>query len=255
MWDPTTPTTLYIGTDIGVFVAQNITTGATQPKWYTYNAGWTDVTMIMDLQVAPNGKIRAGTYGKGLWENAMVAGSLPVTFESFNVNPTDKGNQVTWVVGVQDNVDHYEVEYSNDGVNYRSVASLQARAGTHITYSYLHRITNTKIGYYRIKEVDMDGNVMYSAVEVIKPQQLIASMTAYPNPTVGNMKVIIPTSIQGTYYLKIYDESGKLVLSKAMQAQQGVTEANLNVAHFAAGTYQLVCQDDQSRFVTRIVKR
>jgi hypothetical protein len=255
MWDPTTPSTLYVGTDMGVFVAQNITTGATQANWYSYNAGWTDVTMVMDLQVAPNGKLRAGTYGKGLWENSMVVGSLPVTYESFNVNPTDKGNLLTWTVGVQDNVNHYEVEYSNDGVNYSSVASVQAKPGTHITYSYLHKITNNKVGYYRIKEVDMDGNIMYSAVEMVKAQQLIATMSAYPNPTIGMMKVTIPTTIQGKYNLKIYDASGKLVLAKAMQAQQGVTQTDLNISGFAAGNYQLVCQDDQSRYVTRIVKR
>jgi hypothetical protein len=255
MWDPTTPSTLYVGTDLGVFVAQNITTGATQTKWYTYNAGWTDVTMVMDLQVAPNGKLRAGTYGKGLWENSMVVGSLPVTFESFNVNATDKGNQLTWVIGIQQNVSHYEVEYSTDGVNFSSVGSLPARSGSvHLTYSYLHKITNSKTGYYRIKVVDLDGGVMYSAIEVVKPQQLIATLSTYPNPTVGQMKVKIPTSIHGTYYLKLYDEAGKLVLSKAMQAPQGVTEVDLNINACATGTYQLVCQDDKSRFVTRIVK-
>ena len=256
MWDPTTPTTLYIGTDIGVFVAQNITTGATQPNWYTYNAGMTDVTMVMDLQVASNGKLRMGSYGKGLWENNMVVGSLPVTFESFNVNPTDKGNQLTWVIGTQENVSHYEVQYSTDGANFRSVGSLPAIARSiHLTYSYLHKITNNKTGYYRIKVVDLDGEVMYSAIEQVKAQQLIATLSTYPNPTVGQIKVKIPTSIHGTYYLKLYDEAGKLVLSKALQMQQGNVETDLNISRFATGTYQLVCQDDQSRFVTRIVKR
>jgi acyl-coenzyme A thioesterase PaaI-like protein len=95
---------------------------------------------------------------------------------------------------------------------------------------------------------------MYSAVEVVKAQQLIATLSAYPNPTVGQVKVKIPTSMHGTYYLKLYDAAGKLILSKVLQMQQGNTETDLNISRFAAGNYQLVCHDDQSRFVTRISK-
>jgi hypothetical protein len=210
----------------------------------------------MDILEAPNGKLRAGTFGKGLWENAKVVGSLPVTFESFTATPTDKGNQLTWVIGVQDNVSHYEVEYSTDMVNFAAVGTIPARAGTiHLTYSFLHKINNVKTGYYRIKVVDLDGDVMYSAIELVKGQQLISNFITYPNPTTGVFRVKMPTSIQGTFHLKLYDVAGKLVYSQEMRMQQGVTETDINISQVAAGNYQLICQDDKSKFVTRIIKR
>jgi len=257
MFEPNDPTTLYIGNDLGVFAAPNVTTGATAPAWYSYNNGWTDVTPVMDLLATPGAtpKIRAGTFGKGLWENNLAQG-LPVTFESFTVSPTNNGNQVKWVIGTQENVSHYEVEYSTDMVNFATVASLPARTGTtHLTYSFVHKISNNTNGYYRIKVVDLDGSVMYSQIEQVKAEQLVASLSTYPNPTLGIVTVKIPTTVTGKFYLKLYDVVGKLVLSNAIQVSQGMRETQLDITRFASGTYQLVGQDDKSRFVTRIVKR
>ncbi len=255
MFDPTTTTTLYVGTDMGVFVAQNITTGATQPTWYSYNAGWTDVTQVMDLLVAPNGKLRAGAFGKGLWENDMVTGNLPVTFESFTANPTNTGNQLNWIIGTQENVHHYEVEYSADGTNFKSVGSLPAKTGTsRITYSYLHKITNLVNGYYRIKVVDQDGGVSYSSIEEVKAQAGIVKLSVYPSPTTGNFKIRIPSSIRGTLELLIYDDIGRLVFSERKQIS-GATEIQVDISRFASGNYQIVCENNSNKYITRILKK
>ena len=255
MFDPTTPTTIYVGTDIGVFVAQNITTGATQPTWYSYNAAFTDVTMVMDLLVAPNGKLRAGTFGKGLWENDMVTGNLPVTFESFTVTPSQTGNQLKWVIGTQENVSHYEVEYSTDGVNFSSVASLQPKNGTtSLTYNFTHKITNSLKGYYRIKVVDLDGQITYSQIEEVKPVNGLVQISAYPNPTTGKFRIRIPSQLNGTVELSIYDDMGRLVISDRVQIS-GITEVPMDISRLASGNYQIICENRSVQYVTRIVKK
>ncbi len=45
--------TVYVGNDLGVYLAQGVTTGVTQSVWYAYNTGLTDATMIMDMKVMP----------------------------------------------------------------------------------------------------------------------------------------------------------------------------------------------------------
>jgi hypothetical protein len=255
MFDPTTPTTLYVGTDIGVFVAQNITTGSTQPTWYSYNDAWTDVTPVMDLLVAPNGKLRAGTFGKGLWENNMVTGSLPVTFQSFTATPSQAGNQLKWVIGTQESVSHYEVEYSTDGINFRSVATVQARSGSaNLTYDFTHKITNTVKGYYRIKVVDIDGQLTYSQVEEVKATSGVVKISVYPNPTTGNFKIRIPSQLSGTVELSIYDDIGRLVISDRLQISS-TTEVPMDISRLAAGSYQIICENRSVKYVTRIVKK
>jgi len=248
-------TTLYVGTDLGVFVAQGITTGATQPTWFNYSGGWTDATQVMDLLISPNNKLRAGTYGKGLWENDVVTSNLPVTYESFTVVPSNNGNQLKWVIGTQENVSHYEVEYSTDGINFSSVASVQPQSGTtHLTYNYIHKITNSAKGYYRIKSVDLDGSIMYSQVEEVKPVAGIVKITAYPNPTSGIFKIRIPSQLSGTVQLSMYDDMGRLVLSDRVQVA-GTTEVPMDISRFASGNYQIICENRSVQYVTRIVKK
>ena len=256
MFDPTTPTTLYVGNDLGVFVAQNLTNGATQTKWYTYNAGFTDAVNVMDLQVAPNGKLRLGSYGRGLWENNMVTGSLPVVFESFQVSSNNNGNLLTWVVSAQNNVSHYEVEYSTDATNFATVGSVPARTGsTRLTYNFLHKIGNNKNGYYRIKVVDKDGEVTYSAIEQVKAQQMVVKVTVSPNPTPGIFKLTIPSSARSTANLRIYDQSGRLLQSKKMELQSGINETSFDLSRMSAGNYQVICESNAGRYVNTVIKK
>ncbi len=256
MFDPTTPSTLYIGNDLGVFVAQNITNGATQPTWYTYNAGMVDATNVMDLQVAPNGKLRMGSYGKGLWENNMVTGSLPVAFESFQVSSNNNGNLLTWIVSGQKNVSHYEIEYSTDATNFATVGSVAARTGgARITYNFLHKVSNTKNGYYRVKVVDLDGEITYSAIEEVKAQQMVVKMIASPNPTPGMFKLTIPSSARVTASLRIYDQAGRLVESKKIELQSGINETSFDLSRMSAGNYQVMCESNAGRYVSTVIKK
>ncbi len=61
----------YVGTDLGVYYKNNILAG-----WQQYMNGLPNV-IVRDLEINYTaGKIRAGTYGRGLWESAL---SPPIT--------------------------------------------------------------------------------------------------------------------------------------------------------------------------------
>ena len=74
MFDPANPSTILIGNDLGVYYTTGFTDGSVTPVWSSYNDGLTDATMVMDIAVASNNKLRLGTHGKGLWETDMPAG-------------------------------------------------------------------------------------------------------------------------------------------------------------------------------------
>ncbi len=80
IFDPANPQTVIVGNDLGIYYATGVTNGSTQPEWIPYNDGLIDATMVMDLAVAANNKLRLGTHGKGLWETDMpesASGPLP----------------------------------------------------------------------------------------------------------------------------------------------------------------------------------
>jgi hypothetical protein len=244
MFDPAAPSTVYVGNDLGLYVAQGVTNGSTQPVWYSYNSGLTDATMVMDILVAPNGKLRLGTYGKGLWENVKFNFLLPVQFEDVNVQAVTKGNQVSWTISSQTNVDHYEVEYSTDGSNFNSIGSVAPTNSTGTqTYNYLHPVKNETDGYYRIKVVNKDGAIDYSLIKKIKADKIVTKLSAYPNPTTGLFTLQLPTGTQGALSLKIYDNAGKLVMQKKLTVQAGARELPVDISNMATGYYRVVCEN------------
>jgi hypothetical protein len=66
--DPSIPSNLYAGTDIGVYFSSD--GGA---NWSPYGTGLPRVA-VFDLQIQPTSRmLRAGTHGRGVWENPLVA--------------------------------------------------------------------------------------------------------------------------------------------------------------------------------------
>src|SRR5262249_32663754 len=69
--EPATPTTMYIGTDVGVF--RTTDAGST---WSLFSDGLPNVA-VYDLKLhAPTRLLRAGTHGRGLWEPKVGRASV-----------------------------------------------------------------------------------------------------------------------------------------------------------------------------------
>jgi photosystem II stability/assembly factor-like uncharacterized protein len=64
---------IYIGTDIGVFYKKD-----SDMTWQYYGLGLPN-THVSDLEIYyPTGKLRAGTYGRGIWENDIARALTPL---------------------------------------------------------------------------------------------------------------------------------------------------------------------------------
>jgi len=90
----TTNTELYAGTDVGVYIKYN------DSDWVPFSSGLPNV-VVSELEIYYSGsssKLRAATYGRGLWESdlydASSATSLPVCNFAANETTIEKGNDV-----------------------------------------------------------------------------------------------------------------------------------------------------------------
>ena len=263
MFDLYNRRTVYVGNDLGVFYAHGAPSGtmalpgSTPLTWTAYNEGIEDAVLVSDLQITNTGKIRAATFGRGLWERDLApASTLPFVFKKFIVKETTDGNQLDWTISSQSDVARYEVEYSTDAINFRKVTSVDAVSGAgDINYNFLHRITNDMDGFYRIKIINADNSYEYSTVESVKAKKLITKLTAYPNPTTGLFKIKIPTESRGALNLRLYDDIGRLVMTKRLDVAPGTQEVPVNIGHLASGNYQVVCEGYQAKWTTRILKK
>jgi photosystem II stability/assembly factor-like uncharacterized protein len=71
-----TPPTLYVGTDRGVFLSTDFTSGS--PTWQVYKTGLPNV-QVRELVLNPElNVLAAGTHGRGLWEIGLPGPAGPV---------------------------------------------------------------------------------------------------------------------------------------------------------------------------------
>lgn len=92
---------MYVGTDVGVFYKKELDT-----VWQYYGIGMPN-TQVSDLEIYyPTGKLRAATYGRGIWETELVRSVAPAGVQMVNVapfqmslqeNPVRDMVQVNWV--------------------------------------------------------------------------------------------------------------------------------------------------------------
>lgn len=175
--------------------------------------------------------------------NTCTKGALPVTLSSFNYNVNNKIVQLTWATASESNNDYFNVEKSNDGINFRSIGKVKGTGTSSITKHYSFNDNNPDyINHYRLKQVDRDGKFSYSKilfVKVPKANPLVLLQNAAKNSL--QVQINLPSTNRGS--IIIYDFLAREVLQlKAISGNQ-----NIDISSLSAGKYiiRLFTKDGQ----------
>lgn len=94
-----------------------------------------------------------------------------VNITDFHVVKTDLKVSVNWSTDKDGAANYFELEKSNDGVKFKTVAYVlgaDPSKSDNEVYGYFDKIKNEKEKlYYRLKHVSVSGDVEYSEVEVL----------------------------------------------------------------------------------------
>jgi hypothetical protein len=121
---------------------------------------------------------------------------------------------VTWSTANETNSSHYVVERSSDANTYKAVGIVDAVGESHekLDYGFIDITANevdSKTIYYRIQEVNYNGNPSYSGVAVLT-KELVRNTVVYPNPIKDNINVNY--NAYGEYTIEITSITGHTLL-------------------------------------------
>ena len=158
---------------------------------------------------------------------------LPLRFLSFAAQKCNKGSVcLEWTTANELNVSNFEIERSEDGRVFKSVGTRKANNQTANSYNTIDDVSsllnNTKI-YYRIKQIDTDGQFSYSDVKTIMLSDKII-IAFYPNPAINTVNITGWINIK---QMKLYDMSGRIV------NEWNTSAPEINIRNFLKGTYIL----------------
>jgi Secretion system C-terminal sorting domain len=159
---------------------------------------------------------------------------LPVTYQSFNAVVSNNAVNLSWTTSAEPGNDHFEIEKSFDESDF-STAGLVLGAQTEINginqYSFQDKgISNHSVIYYRLKQVDVDGNFTYSAVKVVRISNITdqkISVQVMPNPYMDKLNISFTSNSTGKAEIRMINASGAMVKKTESSINQGSNNLQL----------------------------
>ncbi len=183
--------------------------------------------------------------------------ALPVSLTNFSANCLGENVLVQWTTASEMNASHYTLQSSRDGHTWMHIAEIEAAGTTNQTTSYSYDDINFgALTYYRLVQVDFDGQ--HEVFGPISANCNIdnSSMTVHPNPTSDNFTVYIQTNESfENAVLELMDMSGRVILSQTTDINTGSTMVNFEGKTLIAGTYMVRVKGQNDKFTPiRVVK-
>ncbi|MEO9532229.1 MAG: T9SS type A sorting domain-containing protein [Crocinitomicaceae bacterium] len=162
---------------------------------------------------------------------------LPVELLDFTATLNKDVVNLDWSTSSETDNDYFNLEKSADGITWETIAKIDG-AGTSTTltnYAYPDKYPYLGINYYRLKQVDFNGEYEYSPLQSVNYELGTSDdLSIYPNPT--NDIVYILGDANKLETIEIYNALGQKVNSSIIVSGQ---KATIDLSHYEAGVYYL----------------
>lgn len=166
---------------------------------------------------------------------------LPVTLTNLKAAQSGNNIMINWTALNEINIDHYEVEKSATGVNFKTIAHSQALNNSmpQNNYSIIDAVPFTGNNYYRIKIIGKDGAISYTVIVSVNMNGGKAAISIQPNPVYNRTANLQLNNLSaGKYQLLLYNSLGQQVYRKIIEHTGGSSSQQLSLpASVQSGTY------------------
>ena len=140
-------------------------------NWQTPTSYTGGATFYVALNEADG---NSSSSGDNIYLKTFTATVLPVRWLDFSATHTVDGVRLKWSTAQEINNQKFEVERSDDGVNFETIHTTKGKGNSETTSYYSYTDSNPLNGkaFYRIKQIDFDGNSDYSVVVNYEPNGL-----------------------------------------------------------------------------------
>lgn len=182
--------------------------------------------------------IRVGT--------TWAASVLPVKLLNFNANVQGKQTMLTWATASEVNNQGFEVQKSTDGENFETIGFVKGAGNANQVKRYTFTDENNAHAYYRLKQVDFDGQFEYSNIVTVEQADMVVSLT--PNPFTNSIEVIGNSNITS---VEIVDVTGKTRIASIVN---GTHATIINTEELSNGIYLMRINNGITTITKRILK-
>ena len=227
---------------------------SSDPQVATGSFNWTAAAETSNDEnlIVIHDAVIANQYYQALCNDIAVNGGnpcvlpLPVNWHSFDINLSSK-NMATlnWEITENINSSRYEVECSHNGIDFKKIGIVEVSANN--KYQFIDENVNEGNNYYRIKQVDQNGNFSFSKVVSIynRSKGLLA---IYPNPVSSQLNILLPLDAN---HLTVYSSIGIKLMEYDVRLKSSL---NIDVSQLAKGSYYIQVISDTQKTIKEFKK-
>ena len=196
--------------------------------------------------------VRTSWHGADLWTLGSWGGNNPLPVELISFTGSKETNKVLlkWETASEINSDYFQIQHSLDGVNFSTFDSQNAAGSSNTIhhYSNYHNQPTKGVNYYRLNEIDKDGQSQISPIISIDFNEEASILTqVFPNPSADKTTLAFSSITGGIYYLNILDQNGKNLYSAMIPAYMGENKFYLSFNDYPTGKYYLELIDPHQK--------
>jgi hypothetical protein len=204
--------------------------------------------------------LTAGVYYFGV---GGYGSSLPVSILTFNANINNNDVYLKWATSTEINNAFFEIERSSNGINFTKIDRVKGAGNSNTKIDYLEIDLNpftiliTSKLYYRLKQVDFDGNFVYTDIKEVDLQKnnfkksTTLNIKMYPNPNNSLLNIDVENLQAQKVYIKIIDANGNVILRDNFQITSDKHALQVNTSQYSAGVYLLSITDESGTIINQ----
>jgi hypothetical protein len=164
---------------------------------------------------------------------------LPIEYVNFNGENRGAINHLYWSTASEVNNARFDIERSVDGVNFHKIGEVAGAGMSASLRNYTFDDLQPFIGinYYRLRQVDFDGNAAYSRVVALEVKAQNGDHRFFPNPSQGELTYQSFSSIEEEVQIEVIDVLGRRLQVKQYQTLPGLNQISIDLSAYPAGAY------------------
>jgi carboxypeptidase T len=179
---------------------------------------------------------------------------LPVRFLRFEGRMIGEGRaELSWDAETDNNHNYFELERSSDNRGFISLGRSPSVPPYKMTDPSLQPGNN----YYRVKQVDRDGRIVYSNVINIIYNPGRINLMVFPNPVTDQLKIRMASPVPGKFEVLITDVAGKIISKQSILVGTTAVDVPIDFKAQAAQVYLLTIRNSDNEVITvqKIIKQ
>jgi hypothetical protein len=226
--------------DVNKITNYNITNGSSQQltaSWPAASHAWSTGASTRQVSVSPPNNSNTvytvtDAYGCVTDQFSVTTnGTLPVSLLNYDARFLDGKVYVTWKTATETNNREFIIERSANATSFEGIGTVNGAGNSSFDrdYQFIDPSPLAGVSYYRLVQVDIDGNKQYLGVRRVENMLLKDFDVKTLSGTANRLVLQIQNSLTANFQLNVFDMSGRRVATENFRLQAGTIRKEISL--------------------------